>query len=158
MALEEYKKRRNFSKTPEPKAEVRLTGKRVFVVQEHWTSRGKTSRSNKERALDRVHWDLRLEKDGVLKSWAVPKGLPIELGVKRLAIPTEDHPVEYANFEGGIAEGQYGAGTVKIWDKGTFEEKTWEAGKIEVIFKGEKLKGPYVMVKTRMGWLVFKKE
>jgi DNA ligase D-like protein (predicted 3'-phosphoesterase) len=142
MSLEGYKKKRKFGKTPEPVGKVRSTGKRIFVVQEHQAKN--------------LHWDLRLEKDGVLKSWAVPKGVPIEPKVKRLCIPTEDHPVEYADFEGEIPEGNYGAGTVKVWDRGTFQEKVWRSDKIETIFNGKKLKGTYVMIKTKMGWLIFK--
>ncbi len=144
MALEEYRKKRRFDKTPEPAGELKTTGKSIFVVHEHHAKN--------------LHWDLRLEKDGVLKSWAVPKGLPTEPKVKRLAIPTEDHPVGYANFEGEIPEGEYGAGTVKIWDNGTFEEIIWRDNKIEVNFKGKRLKGVYFMITTKMGWLIFKKE
>ena len=140
--LEEYQKRRDFSKSPEPEGKAREAGG-IFVVQEHQAS----------------HWhhDFRLEKDEVLKSWAVPKGFP-EGDEKRLAVPTEDHPLEYANFEGAIPEGTYGAGTVKVYDKGKARIKLWEDDKIEFELEGRKLKGPYVMIKTKMGWLVFRKK
>lgn len=140
--LEEYKKRRSFSETPEPKGVLGGAGG-IFVVQEHQAS----------------HWhhDFRLEKDGVLKSWAVPKGFP-EGEEKRLAVPTEDHPIEYASFEGTIPKGMYGAGTVKIYDKGKAKVKLWDDNKIEFELEGKKLKGPYVMIKTRMGWLIFRKK
>lgn len=141
--LDEYNRKRNFSKTPEPKPDVVRSGQRIFVVQEHHASH--------------LHWDLRLEKGGVLKSWAVPKGVPEEPGVKRLAVPTEDHPISYAKFEGTIPKGEYGAGTVKIWDKGTLEEKAWDENKIEIVLRGKRLSGPYAMIKTKMGWLLWKK-
>ena len=100
---------------------------------------------------------MRLEKDGVLKSFAVPKGVPIEAGVKRLAVETEDHPIEYANFQGEIPKGEYGGGTVKIWDRGTYRKKIWDEKRIEVEFFGEKLIGEYAMIKTKIGWIIFKK-
>ncbi len=97
--------------------------------------------------------------DGVLKSWAVPKGPPLEVGVKRLAVQVEDHPLDYANFEGLIPKGEYGAGTVEIWDRGTYKLTSVSEEKIRVVFHGEKLKGPYVMIKTKFAedsWLLFK--
>jgi len=116
-----------------------------FVVHEHF------ARSH--------HYDFRLEHDGVLKSWAVPKGLPEEPGIKRLAVQVEDHALEYGDFEGEIPEGQYGAGTVSIWDKGTFTVSEWGEQKIVVNLSGEKLKGPYGLVHIRgkkgNEWLVF---
>ena len=116
--LSEYAKKRHFEETPEPKATVeKKGGKLIYVIQEHHA-----------RAL---HFDLRLEKDGVLKSWAVPKGIP-EGAEKHLAVEVEDHPFDYRNFEGIIPKGQYGAGTVKIWDNGHYEPKLWEKDKIEV--------------------------
>jgi DNA ligase D-like protein (predicted 3'-phosphoesterase) len=109
----------------------------IFVIHKHHASH--------------LHWDLRLEMKGVLKSWAVPKQPPVKKGIKRLAIQVEDHPKSYAKFEGEIPEGQYGAGKVEIWDEGTYKllEKTKE--KIEVEFSGKKLKGKYVLVKTNYG-------
>jgi DNA ligase D-like protein (predicted ligase)/DNA ligase D-like protein (predicted 3'-phosphoesterase) len=144
--LSEYAKKRRFEETPEPKATVeKKSDKQIFVVQEHHA-----------RAL---HYDFRLEKDGVLKSWAVPKGIP-ETDEKRLAVETEDHPYEYGSFEGTIPKGQYGAGTVKIWDKGTYETKIWENDKIEVTLNGQRLRGRYVLVRLKKAgdkdWLLLK--
>ncbi len=122
--------------------------KQIFVVQEHHA-----------RAL---HYDLRLEKDGVLKSWAVPKGIPETAAQRHLAVETEDHPFEYASFEGSIPKGQYGAGTVKIWDKGHYETKFWDENKIEVTLHGQRLKGRYVLVwlkranDKQKSWLLLK--
>ncbi|MBU2104825.1 MAG: 3'-phosphoesterase, partial [Nanoarchaeota archaeon] len=117
-----------------------------FTVQEHNASH--------------LHWDFRLELDGVLKSWAVPKEPPTEKGLKRLAIEVEDHDLSYANFEGDIKEG-YGKGSVKIWDKGTFKLIKKTSKEIEFELKGKKLKGKYVLLKTNFGkkengWLIFK--
>ena len=118
----------------------------MFVIQKHDASH--------------LHYDFRLEIDGVLKSWAVPKGLPEKQGIRRLAMPTDDHPMEYGNFEGIIPEGHYGGGTVMVWDIGTFanikEEKgklvpldeCYEEGTIEVFLKGKKMWGPYALLKT----------
>jgi len=144
--LSEYVKKRHFEETPEPKATVeKKDDKLIYVIQEHHA-----------RAL---HYDLRLEKDGVLKSWAVPKGIP-ESDEKRLAVETEDHPYEYGSFEGTIPKGQYGAGTVKIWDKGHYETKIWENDKIEVTLNGERLKGRYILVRLKRAgdkdWLLLK--
>ena len=110
----------------------------------------------------RSHYDLRLEMNKVLKSWAVPKIPPRTKGIKRLAIQVEDHPLDYATFKGVIPEGQYGAGKVDIWDNGTYELKSKDSKKIEIIFHGKKLKGNYVLVKTNYGskpeksWLFMK--
>lgn len=146
MTIEEYIKKRNFNKTPEPEGSIPPgEGRNRFVVQEHHASH--------------LHWDFRLEMDGVLKSWAVPKGMPLKKGEKRLAVQTEDHPVEYINFEGTIPEGQYGAGEVYIWDKGTYELKEKEEGKIEFYLFGEKCIGRYVLVKFKnqdKNWLIIK--
>lgn len=144
--LEKYRQKRKFSITPEPegKAVKKKVKELVFVVQHHFSKR--------------EHYDFRLEIDGVLKSWAVPKEPPIEVGVKRLAVQVEDHPLEYALFHGTIPEGQYGAGTVKIWDKGSYE--MIEENKKKLVFKllGKKLKGEYVLIlfKPPKNWLLFK--
>ncbi len=148
VKLKEYTSKRHFQETPEPAgAEKKEKGKLIYVIQEHHA-----------RAL---HYDLRLESGGVLKSWAVPKGIPQTSGERRLAVQTEDHPYEYASFEGIIPKGQYGAGTVKIWDKGYFEVKLWEKDKIEVTLDGQTLKGRYVLVRLKKAkednaWLLLK--
>ncbi len=117
----------------------------VFVVQKHYA-----------RSL---HYDFRLEKDGVLKSWAVPKGLPLQKGIKHLAVEVADHAVSYAGFEGHIPEGQYGAGKVEIWDGGAFEEESWKADKIVFHLQGKKLQGRYCLVRFQKAgektWLLF---
>ncbi|AKB75055.1 ATP-dependent DNA ligase [Methanosarcina lacustris Z-7289] len=148
--LEEYEKKRDFAKTSEPPAggSIKNSDKPVFVVQRHDASH--------------LHYDFRLEIDGVLKSWAVPKQPPKKAGIKRLAIQTEDHPLEYADFEGEIPEGEYGAGKVEIWDKGTFELRKREEKEIVVTLEGGELKGDYVLIRTKYGtegkgWLFFKK-
>src|SRR5215813_13991789 len=106
MSLKEYRRKRNFSKTAEPEGVVVSKGKSRFVIQKH--------------AATRLHYDFRLEIDGALKSWAVPRGIPFAKGEKRLAVHVEDHPVDYIHFEGTIPGGQYGGGTVMVWDRGTF--------------------------------------
>lgn len=149
MALEEYKKKRTFSKTTEPKGETKKTGLSRFVIQEHNASH--------------LHYDFRLEFDGVLKSWAVPKEPPSESGIKRLAVEVEDHPVDYIDFEGEIPEGEYGGGVVKIWDSGTFDLTNRTENELEFELFGKKLAGNYVLIRTKMGgnpknWLFFKKK
>ncbi len=145
-ALSDYTAKRDFSRTPEPPKSLEMGMGKSFVVQEHHARR--------------LHYDLRLERDGVLKSWAVPKGIPEISGDKRLAVQVEDHPLEYGKFEGTIPEGQYGAGTVKLWDRGLYEPIAWGEDKIEFIVKGEKMEGRYVLVKFRKAgeknWLLFK--
>lgn len=144
MPLEEYAKKRHFDGTPEPQPVRKDTGQRRFVVQEHHASH--------------LHWDLRLEMEGVLKSWAVPKGPPEQPGVRRLAIQTEDHPVDYIDFEGEIEEGQYGAGMVVIWDRGTYDLDERDEKKLVFTLYGERLQGGYVLVHTRNDqWLLFKR-
>jgi len=147
--LEEYEKKRHFNKTSEPSAHDSLGSSEmpIFVVQRH------NARN--------LHYDFRLEMDGVLKSWAVPKQPPKEKGTKRLAVQTEDHPLTYASFEGEIPAGEYGAGKVEIWDKGTFELRKREEKEIVVTLHGEELKGDYVLIRTKYGkeekgWLFFK--
>jgi bifunctional non-homologous end joining protein LigD len=145
--LTEYFSKRDFSVTSEPSGGgEKKTAAKVFVVQEHHARR--------------LHYDLRLERSGVLKSWAVPKGIPESSDEKRLAVETEDHPLEYAGFAGTIPKGQYGAGTVKIWDKGSYEEKVWDENMIEFTLNGAKLKGRYVLVRLKKvgekSWLLLK--
>ncbi len=104
-----------------------------------------------------LHFDLRLEHKGVLKSWAVPKGMPEASGVKRLAVEVEDHDIDYATFEGTIPEGSYGAGKVEIWDAGTFIDEEWENDKITVRFNGRRLSGRYSIIRfMEKNWLVIK--
>ncbi len=144
--LSKYAAKRDFKATPEPLGGGKKGEGLIFVIQEH--------------NARRLHFDLRLENGGVLRSWAVPKGMPENSGEKRLAVETEDHPLDYANFEGSIPKGQYGAGTVKIWDKGEYEPKIWDDSKIEFALKGERLKGRYVLVRLKRAgdksWLLLK--
>ena len=154
--LNEYNKKRDFKKTTEPKGgKKKSAGKPRFVIQKHDATN--------------LHYDFRLEVDGVLKSWAVPKGPSTDPSEKRLAAPTEDHPLEYADFEGTIPEDEYGGGTVIVWDGGTYrnlrEEKENDAksmqesiddGKVEIWLEGKKLKGGYVLIKTGKNWLIKK--
>lgn len=143
MGLREYQEKRNFEESPEPRGEVAETGRSRFVVQEHHASH--------------LHYDFRLELDGVLKSWAVPKGPPEEPGVRRLAVQVEDHPVEYVDFHGVIPSG-YGAGTVEIWDSGTFDLVLREERKLIFDLHGERLQGRYNLVKTGQpkSWILLK--
>jgi bifunctional non-homologous end joining protein LigD len=162
--LESYQEKRDFEKTNEPKpvrvprSKSKKGQKPIFVIQQH----DATS----------MHYDFRLEMDGVLKSWAIPKGPSTNPHDKHLAIETEDHPMKYAEFEGVIPEGQYGAGPVLIWDTGTYEDlkemqgkdismaDMYKKGKIEIFLHGKKLEGAYALIKTKgMGdnkWLFFK--
>jgi DNA ligase D-like protein (predicted 3'-phosphoesterase) len=144
--LKEYKNKRNFDKTSEPKGQLREGQGNIYVIQKH--------------AATHLHYDLRLEMDGTLKSWAIPKEPPIDLGVKRLAVQVEDHPISYATFQGTISEGEYGAGTVEIWDKGTYRLIDRKEDKLIVEINGEKLRGTYVLVrlKSKQNWLFFKKK
>ncbi len=148
--LKNYAEKRDFERTSEPKAlpkvEANHGAGQIFVVQEHHARR--------------LHYDFRLERDGVLKSWAVPKGIPENSEDKRLAVEVEDHPLEYAKFAGEIPKGEYGAGQVIIWDNGTYETKVWDKKMIEVILYGKKLKGRYVLVPLKKAgeknWLMLK--
>jgi bifunctional non-homologous end joining protein LigD len=159
MPLEEYRRKRKFSETPEPVGRIRRgIRRRIFVVQKHDASR--------------LHYDFRLAINGVLASWAVPKGPSMNPADKRLAVRTEDHPLEYADFEGVVPEGQYGAGPVMIWDKGLYEpqgdsapDEQLKQGKIDVVLQGKKLRGGFTLIQTgrrsgvpsdRKRWLLVK--
>lgn len=162
MALKEYQKKRNFSKTPEPSGErpesickqvqkeitVPKQGHPYFMVHDH------RSRNH--------HFDLRLEQDGVLKSWAIPKLIDLKNPYsRRLAVQTEDHPLEYGYWEGTIPEGEYGAGVSKIWDSGTWKSVDEKKNKIIFELKGKRLKGTFVLIHFRpkeKNWLFFKKK
>src|ERR1700716_2401582 len=144
MALEEYNRKRDFHRTPEPAGQVRAKPAAAplsFVVQKH--------------AARRLHYDFRLELDGVLKSWAIPKGPSLDPGEKRLAVHVEDHPLDYGGFEGVIPKGQYGGGTVLLWDRGTWipegpnPEEAYRKGSLKFRLDGEKLHGRWALV--RMG-------
>jgi bifunctional non-homologous end joining protein LigD len=151
-ALEKYHAKRDFTRTAEPTTGRKSADKRIFVVQEHH------ARSH--------HFDFRLEMDGTLASWAVPKGIPEDPAEKRLAVHVEDHPIDYADFEGDIPEGNYGAGHVAIWDRGSWEplhrnwRKEYEKGKLEFALNGSRLGGAYVLVrmKEEPNWLMRKIE
>src|SRR5437588_5842758 len=150
-ALSEYKAKRNFRNTPEPSGDRDTKHRQpTFVVQEHHASH--------------LHYDFRLEADGVLKSWAVPKGPPMDPKVKRLAMQVEDHPVDYADFEGVIPEGEYGGGTVMVWDYGVYAPENTNnvsaaiaKGELKFVVLGKKLKGSFALVRTRdRQWLLIK--
>jgi DNA ligase D-like protein (predicted 3'-phosphoesterase) len=151
MGLNQYRTKRRFSGTPEPPGNESLppeSGESIFVIQKHQASH--------------LHWDLRLQEDGLLKSWAVPKEPPTESGVRRLAVEVEDHPLEYARFEGHIPEGGYGAGRVEIWDQGTYRPLETNPDKRVFELRGIRLHGTYVLLRLKPGnaedhhWLFFK--
>jgi bifunctional non-homologous end joining protein LigD len=154
MSLRQYKRKRHFNRTPEPKGKVASKSGRAFVVQKHHASHR--------------HYDFRLELEGVLKSWAVPKGPSLDPAVKRLAMQVEDHPVEYGSFEGVIPQGQYGGGTVMLWDRGTWEplgnpHEDYQKGRLKFKLHGKKLRGRWMLVRTgrptqveQRQWLLFK--
>src|SRR5881398_802815 len=158
MGLAEYKAKRDFRKTAEPKGGKPLPkavrGASRFVIQKH--------------DARRLHYDFRLQMEGVLKSWALPKGLPWQQGEKHLAVEVEDHPIEYEYFEGVIPEGQYGGGTVMLWDRGTYyvygEQplKSLREGKLHLLLDGKKAKGEWTLVRIRgregekNQWLILK--
>jgi bifunctional non-homologous end joining protein LigD len=140
MGLKEYKKKRNFGATPEPEGEVKKATGNSFVIQKH--------------AASRLHYDFRLEMEGVLRSWAVPKGPSLDPGEKRLAVHVEDHPIEYNTFEGTIPKGQYGGGTVMIWDRGQWfpegdARAAYKKGHLDFRLEGEKLHGSWHLVRMR---------
>lgn len=160
-SLKSYNDKRDLETSPEPESGNQKSdaGGPIFVIQKHDASN--------------LHYDFRLEIDGVLKSWSIPKGPSTDPSKKRLAVPTEDHPIDYADFEGVIPEGQYGAGTVMVWDNGTFDniktedgeiiplDKCYKNGQIEVYLKGKKIAGGYALVKTQSkdmddNWLLIK--
>ena len=137
-----YLKRRSSNKSIVDVPDVGASKNR-FLVQEHHARR--------------LHWDFRLELDGVLKSWAVPKGPPTEIGIKRLAVEVEDHPLSYFGFEGTIPAGGYGAGEVKVWDKGFYVLELREPRKYHVLLKGRKLKGDYRLINFKdKNWLIYR--
>ena len=143
MPLEQYRKKRDFGKTPEPAGEApRKRGKLPrFVVQEHHATS--------------LHWDFRLERDGVLVSWAVPKGIPPDPKRNHLAVHVEDHPLSYIDFAGTIPEGNYGAGAVTVWDRGTYEEEKWSEREVMVVLHGERVEGRYVLFQTGgKNWMI----
>lgn len=149
MPLTKYSKKRNLKKSGEPKPKIKSSEKKlIYVIHKHHARN--------------LHWDLRLEMNGVLKSWAVPKQPPQSKGTKRLAIQVEDHPLEYAKFKGTIPKGNYGAGKVEIWDSGKYTLIEKESKKIIIELSGKKLKGKYCLIKTDYGphpkksWLFFK--
>jgi len=152
MGLEEYKRKRRFNETPEPEGKLKKTTGNSFVIQKHRATR--------------LHYDFRLEMDGVLRSWAIPKGPTFDPAEKRLAVETEDHPMDYGGFEGVIPAGNYGAGKVIIWDNGTYEmvdpetpEKGWKKGKLHFKLMGKKLNGEWVLVRGSREpkqWIFFK--
>lgn len=158
-SLATYRAKRDFSRTREPAGSPPRRPRRAapqFVIQKH--------------AASHLHFDFRLELDGVLKSWAVPKGIPTRQGDRRLAVEVEDHPLEYGRFEGNIPAGSYGGGTVQLWDRGRYEipdpapAKAWRRGKLSFVLHGKKLRGHWTLVRTRSGdaakpaWLLIKTE
>jgi bifunctional non-homologous end joining protein LigD len=160
--LVEYRRKRDFARTTEPRGGRRTAARKLqYVIQKH--------------AASHLHFDLRLELDGVMKSWAVPKGPSLDPALKRLAMQVEDHPVEYNTFEGTIPQGEYGGGTVMVWDRGTYSyggaddgdpvealRRGYEKGDFKVELHGKRLKGSWVLVRTRRGdpkraqWLLIK--
>jgi bifunctional non-homologous end joining protein LigD len=156
--LAEYNRKRDFSRTKEPEGRVPKARHKAlhFVIQKH--------------AASHLHYDFRLELDGVMKSWAVPKGPSYDPSVRRLAMEVEDHPIEYNTFEGTIPEGEYGGGTVMLWDRGTYDaedgggveslRRGYEKGDLKVVMHGERLKGAWVLVRMnrpgRPQWLLIK--
>jgi len=150
--LKKYREKRDFNKTPEPRGVKKGESSKslVYAIQKHRASH--------------LHFDLRLEREGVLKSWAVPKTPPTKEGIKRLAVATEDHPLGYEDFEGTIPEGNYGAGTVETWDRGNYIPVEWKENIIVFEVKAKKLKGAFCLVKLNpkdgedKNWLFFKKK
>src|ERR1700693_6302209 len=157
MSLEEYRRKRTFEKTPEPAGKEKTAEGNRFFIQRH--------------SARRLHYDLRLEMNGVLRSWALPHGPTLDPAIKRLAVLVEDHPMEYGNFEGTIPAGNYGAGGMILWDRGTYEwagekspEEQWKAGDLKIKFHGQKIVGEFALVRTKRvrgkkeDWLLIKKK
>lgn len=152
--LKSYQEKRNFDVTSEPRGSTAPSSEDIFVVQKH--------------AARSLHYDLRLEVDDVLRSWAVPKGPSMDPKEKRLAVETEDHPIEYASFEGTIPEGEYGAGSVIVWDTGTYRSMTEKDGRAVPMnealksghaafwLEGKKLRGGFALTRTERGWILIK--
>jgi bifunctional non-homologous end joining protein LigD len=156
--LDEYRRKRDFTITAEPRGgRVRASPKLAFVIQKH--------------AASHLHYDFRLELDGVMKSWAVPKGLSLDPTQRRLAVEVEDHPMEYNTFEGTIPAGEYGGGTVMLWDRGTYEadddegvaslRRGYDEGELRFVMHGKRLKGGFVLARLRRPgrpqWLLIKR-
>jgi len=145
VSLKEYQEKRDFSKTPEPSGRIKDEGEHRFVVHKHQATH--------------LHYDFRLEMGGVLRSWAVPKGPPLEPGIRRLAVQVEDHPLDYIDFAGEIPQGGYGAGSVEIWDKGKFELEKETANRLEFSLRGKKLSGSYALIHTDgKNWLFIRRK
>jgi bifunctional non-homologous end joining protein LigD len=139
--LEEYHAKRDFAATSEPRGAVASEDGNRFVIQQH--------------SATRLHWDLRLERDGVLASWALPRGVPWSPKENHLAVRTEDHPLEYLDFHGEIPEGSYGAGSMFVWDTGTYEAEEWKDNKAVVVLHGERVSGRYALFATRgRDWMI----
>src|SRR3954468_6162075 len=139
--LESYRAKRDFEKTAEPSGDENAGGEGRFVIQEH--------------NARRLHWDLRLEHEGVLVSWALPRGVPRHPDENRLAVHTEDHPLEYLDFHGEIPKGEYGAGTMEVWDRGTYDAEKFREGEVIATFHGERMQGRYALFSTRgKDWLL----
>ena len=145
MSSAEYQQKRDFTKTSEPQWMSNHRGLHRFVVQKHQARN--------------LHYDFRLELDGVLRSWAVPKGPPLEPGIRRLAIRVEDHPIDYIDFSGKIPQGEYGAGNVEIWDEGEFDLETESTDILEFLLRGERLLGRYALIHTNdKEWLFIRRK
>ena len=145
MNSADYQEKRNFTNTIEPQWRASHKERHRFVVQKHQARN--------------LHYDFRLELGEVLRSWAVPKGPPLELGIRRLAVQVEDHPVDYIDFAGVIPQGEYGAGSVEIWDKGEFDLEKESANILEFSLRGKKLSGRYALIHTGdKNWLFIRRK
>lgn len=145
MSLRKYQEKRDFSKTSEPPGNFAGEEQRRFVVQRHQARQ--------------LHYDFRLEMGGVLRSWAVPKGPPLEPGIRRLAVQVEDHPLDYIDFAGEIPVGEYGGGSVEIWDKGNFDLEKETADRLEFSLRGTRLSGSYLLIHTGgKNWLFLRRK